>query len=121
MNTVCLIGNLTRDVELRYLSNGKAVGETGIAVNERYKSGDEWKDSVSFFELTIWAGQAESASKYLSKGSKVSVEGRLRQERWEDRDGKNRSKVTITVSRLDFIDKPQNRQNEQPQEDEIPF
>ncbi|MEM1225942.1 MAG: single-stranded DNA-binding protein [Planctomycetota bacterium] len=98
-NQVTLVGNLTRDVELKYLSSGTAVADLSLAVNERRKHGSDWVDDVHYFDCTAFARTAEVAGEYLNKGSSVLVSGRLRQERWE-KDGQKRSKVSVTVDRL---------------------
>ena len=102
-NRVILAGNLTRDVELRHIPSGTAVADVGLAVNDRVKRGDEWVDEVSFIDLTLWARQAENAAEYLSKGSAILVEGRLKQETWEDKEGGKRSKLKVVVDQFKFI------------------
>ncbi len=103
INIVVIVGNLTRDPESR------TVGETtvctlGVAVNERVKSGGEWTERASFFDVEVWGAQAEACAKYLSKGRQVAVSGSLRQERWE-KDGQKRSKVVIHARDVQFIGK----------------
>ncbi|MCP4779064.1 MAG: single-stranded DNA-binding protein, partial [Planctomycetaceae bacterium] len=88
-NRVVIVGNLTRDVELRYTPSGTAVTDNALAINEKVKKNDQWVDEVSFFDVTLWGRTAEVAGEYLSKGSSVLIEGRLKQERWEQ-DGKTR-------------------------------
>lgn len=104
INSVQLVGNLTRDPEVRYANNGNPVVNMGIAVNERKKQGDEWVDSPSFFEMSWWGSRAEKASQYLAKGSKVAVSGKLQQQVWES-NGKRNSKVIILISELDYMSK----------------
>ena len=83
-NRVILLGNLTRDVEIRHLPSGSVVGEVGLAVNDRRKTATgEWVDETSFFDITLWGRTAEVAAQYLSKGSPMLCEGRLKQETWE--------------------------------------
>ena len=82
-NRVVLMGNLTRDVELRYTPSGTAVTDISLAVNERVKRNDQWSDEVHFFDVTLWSRTAEIAGEYLSKGSPVLIEGRLKHDRWE--------------------------------------
>lgn len=109
-NKVILVGNLTRDIELRYLQSGMAVADASIAVNDRKKSGEEWVEETSFIDLTIWGKTAELAAEYTSKGSSILVEGRLKQETWENTDGQKRSKIKVVVEKLQFLgrkgDKP---------------
>ncbi len=104
LNRVFLIGNLTRDPELRYTPSGTAVAGFGVAVNRKYttKEGDR-KEEVDFFEVEVWDRQAENCNEYLSKGRGVLVEGRLRQDRWEDESGNKRSKLKVVASSVQFL------------------
>ena len=99
-NSVVLSGNLTRDFELRYTQSGLPVASSGLAVNRRWKSGDEWKEDTSFIDLTVWDKLAENAAESLHKGTNVIVEGRIRQENWESKEGDKRSKLTVTVENI---------------------
>src|SRR6188768_3221639 len=101
-NRVILVGNLTRDPELRYIPSGTAVSDIGLAVNDRVKRGDQWVDEVSFVDITLWGRTAEIANEYLSKGSPVLIEGRLRQDRWE-KDGQKHSKLKVTCDRMQML------------------
>lgn len=103
-NKIIVVGNLGRDPELRYTPQGSAVCSFSIATNEkkRDKAGD-MQDVTTWFRVTLWNKQAENASKYLTKGSAVYVEGRLRVEEWTDRDGKNRSSLEINGTDMQFI------------------
>ncbi len=101
-NRVILVGNLTRDIELRYTPSGTAVTDMGMAVNERVKRNDQWTDEVNFFDVTLWGRTAEVAGEYLSKGSPVLIEGRLKYETWEQ-DGQKRSKVKIVGERMQML------------------
>ena len=102
-NRVILIGNLTRDVELRYLQSGMAVTDIGLAVNEKYKnSNGEWVEEVSFVDVTVWGRTAEVMSEYLGKGSPVFIEGRLKLDSWE-KDGQKRSKLKVICERMQLI------------------
>ncbi len=102
-NRVVLLGNLTRDVELRHLQNGTAVAEVGLAVNEKYKDkSGNWVDDACFVDLTLWGRTAEVANEYLSKGSPVLIEGRLKFEQWE-KDGQKRSKLKVVVEKLQML------------------
>ena len=101
-NRVILVGNLTRDVELRYIPSGTAVANVGLAVNDRVKRGDEWVDDVTFIDVTLWARTAEVASEYLSKGSPVLIEGRLKLDTWEH-EGQKRSKLKVVGERLQML------------------
>jgi single-strand DNA-binding protein len=103
-NKIIAIGNLGRDPELRYTPQGDAVCDFSIAVNDRKrdKSG-EFQDVTTWFKVTLWRKLAENASKYLTKGRSVYVEGRLQVEEWTDRDGKNRYTLIIQGSDVHFI------------------
>jgi single-strand DNA-binding protein len=103
-NKIIAIGNLGRDPELRYTPQGDAVCDFSIAVNDRRrdKSG-EFQDVTTWFKVTLWRKLAENASKYLTKGRSVYVEGKLQVEEWTDRDGKNRQTLVIQGSDIHFI------------------
>lgn len=90
INNVTLIGRLTRDMDLSYLSTGTAKGSLSLAVNENTKAGEH----TSFFDVVLWGKTAESLQRYLTKGKQIGVVGKIKQERWE-KDGQNRSKVVI--------------------------
>ena len=113
-NRVILVGNLTRDIELRYLPSGTAVGSTGIATNRRYKNATgEQRDEVMFIDLTFFGRTAEVANQYLRKGSKVLVEGRLKLDSWEDPSGMKRSRHSVVVENMQMLDSRQNSGVEQ--------
>jgi single-strand DNA-binding protein len=103
-NKIIAIGNLGRDPELRYTPQGDAVCDFSIATNEkkRDKAG-EFQDITTWFKVTLWGKKAENASKYLTKGKSVYVEGRLQVEEWTDRDGKSRHTLVIQGSEMQFI------------------
>jgi len=104
-NKVILVGNLTRDVEIRYTSSGSALSKVGIATNRRFKSATgEMKDETMFIDLTFFGRTAEVANQYLRKGSKVLVEGRLVLEQWVAQDGTKRSRHSITVENMQMLD-----------------
>lgn len=104
-NRVILLGNLTRDPELKYTPQGQAVCEFGLALNERYKNKQTGQDveKVHFIDITCWGRTAEVAAEYLKKGSQVHIEGKLQQDRWEDAQGGKRSKVKVTCEQLTFV------------------
>jgi len=102
-NRVILAGNLTRDIELRETPGGASVADAGLAVNDRRKQGDEWVDETSFVDLTLWGRTAENAAQYLSKGSPILIEGRLKQDSWENEAGEKRTKLKVVVDRLQFL------------------
>ena len=105
INKVMLSGNITRDCELRAMPNGNAVGTFGLAVNERRKNSQgEWEDYANFVDCTIFGRRAEAIAKYLTKGAKVALEGRLHYSSWEDRNGGGRrSKLDVTVDEIEFM------------------
>jgi len=107
-NKVILLGNLTRDIELRYTSGGTAVTDLGMAVNERRKVGDDWKEETTFVDVTLWGRTAEVAGEYLNKGSLVMIEGRLQRDTWETEDGQKRSKMKVVGQRMQMIGGQQN-------------
>lgn len=96
-NTVTVIGNATRDPELRYLTSGTALCNLGVAVNRRYKKGDEYVEDVSFFDVVCWRDLADNVAESIGKGDRVIVVGRLEQRSWENSEGEKRSKVEITA------------------------
>ncbi len=102
LNSVNIMGNLTRDPEIRYTPSGKGVCTLSIANNRIYTKNGEKVSEVSYFDVDVWGVQAENCSKYLSKGSGLIVEGRLRQDRWE-KDGKTQSKVKIVANSVHFM------------------
>ena len=101
-NRVVLVGNLTRDVELRFTPQGTAVTDISLAVNERLKRSDQWVEEVNFFDVTLWARTAEVAGEYLSKGSSILIEGRLKLDRWEQ-EGQKRSKIKIIGEKMQML------------------
>ncbi len=103
-NKVILVGNLTRDVEIRYTQGGLAVGKMGMAVNRRYKQGEEQKESTCFVDLTAFGKQAEVLSQYVSKGSPLFVEGRLEYSTWEAKEGGGkRNKLEVISENFQFL------------------
>lgn len=102
-NRVILVGNLTRDPELRYIPSGTAVSEIGLAVNDRIKKDGQWVDETTFVDVTLWARTAEIANEYLSKGSSILIEGRLKLDSWETNDGQKRSKLRVIADRMQML------------------
>ena len=102
-NKVVLMGNLTKDPEVRYVPSGTAVGDLSIAVNRKYKtsSGEDQEDTC-FVDITVWGRQAETCGEYLRKGRSVLVEGRLKQDRWE-KDGQKHSRLGVVAERVQFL------------------
>lgn len=109
MNKVVLIGNLTRDIELRYTQSGYCVGNAGIAVTRKFKNAQgETAEETCFIDLKFFGRTAEVANQYLRKGSKLAVEGRLKLEQWQDQSGQSRSKHVVEVESLEMLGSNQN-------------
>ena len=106
-NKVVVVGNLTRDVELKTLSNGTSVGEFGLAINDSYidKSTGDKVDTPVFLDVTVWARQAETAAQYIGKGSQVLVDGKLKLDIWETDDGDKRQKLRVVANQIQFLSK----------------
>jgi single-strand DNA-binding protein len=122
INSTAVSGTLTRDAELRQTSSGFAVCTLIIAVNEsvKNKNSGEWEERANYFEAVLLGKRAEKLSQYLTKGTKVAIQGKLKQERWET-DGQKRSKVTITIDQIELMGgkqqpKPQQQQANQQQQ-----
>jgi single-strand DNA-binding protein len=143
-NKVILAGNLTRDPELRYTPKGTAVARITLAVNRTYTSGEggEKKEEVSFVDVDVWGRQAEVISQYMKKGRPLLVEGRLKQDTWEDKNTKQKqSKLKVVLESFSFLDSgnrggeaaparpaapasapaPESHEAEPPQDDDVPF
>ena len=102
-NRVILLGNLTREVEVKYLQSGMVVAEIGLAVNDRRKNqAGEWVEETTFVDVTLWGRTAEVAGEHRAKGSSVLIEGRLKLEQWE-RDGQKRSKLKVNAERMQMV------------------
>lgn len=103
-NRVVLVGNLTRDPELRYTPGGTAVTDVGMAINDRRKGANgEWVDETVYVDVTLWARLAEVASEYLNKGSSLLIEGRLKFDTWETNEGQKRSKLRVVGERMQML------------------
>lgn len=131
-NKVLLMGNLTRDPELKRTSNDMAVAQLSIASNRRYKDKmGELKEETTFVDCEAWGKTAETMAKYLAKGRPVFVEGRLKLDQWQDKDGNNRSKLKVVIENFQFVDSRGNQSNTPsnqgatvpttPPADDIPF
>ncbi|MEM7229927.1 MAG: single-stranded DNA-binding protein [Planctomycetota bacterium] len=104
-NKVYLMGNLTRDVELRHTTGNQAVANIGLAVNRKYRTRDgEDREETTFVDCEAWGRQAEVMNQYLAKGRPVFIEGRLKLDTWQDKDGGNRSKMRVVVENFQFMD-----------------
>ena len=103
-NKIILVGNLTRDIELRYSQGGMGIAKTAIATSRKFTSNGEKKEEVCFVDITFFGRSAEVANQYLRKGSKILVEGRLNFEQWVDQNGGKRSKHSVTVETMQMLD-----------------
>jgi single-strand DNA-binding protein len=100
INRVVLVGRLVRDAEMKYTNSGMAICELSIAINNRRKQGDQWVDEANFFDVTIFGRTGEAIQQYLTKGKQVGIDGRLKQDRWQNNEGQNRSKVGIIADNV---------------------
>lgn len=100
INHVVLVGRLVRDAQLKYTNSGLAICEFSIAINNRRKQGDEWVDEPNFFDVTLFGRQGEAIQRYLTQGKQVGVDGQLRQDRWQNPEGQNRSKVGVVANNV---------------------
>lgn len=115
INRVVISGNITRDPELRSTQGGMTVLGFGVAVNDRRKNSQtgEWEDYPNFIDCTMFGARAQSVSRFLSKGSKVAIEGKLRWSQWE-RDGQKRSKIEVIVDEIEFMSRQQGQLGSEP-------
>lgn len=132
INRVIISGNLTRDPEIKSTASGSPVLQLGVAVNDRKKNQQTgaWEDYPNFIECTMFGNRAEAVARYLSKGSKVCIEGKLRYSAWE-KDGQRRTKVEVVIDEIEFMNRSDgNRQGsgygqrtsyDQPAYDDVPF
>ena len=106
-NRVLLMGNLTRNPEIRYTPTGTAVADLGLAINENFKNkAGETVEQTCFVDVVVWGRQAETSAEYLQKGSAVFVEGRLQLDQWENQQGEKRSKLRVRADRVQFLGSP---------------
>jgi single-strand DNA-binding protein len=105
LNKVMIMGNLTRDPDIRHTPKGSAVADLGIAVNRRTSDGNgNWRDETTFVDVTVWGTSAENAHKYLTKGRGVFIEGRLQMDTWDDKaTGQKRSKLKVVADNVQFL------------------
>lgn len=103
-NKVIMVGNLTRDIELRYSQSGMGIASTAIATSRKFTSNGEKKEEVCFVDITFFARSAEIANQYLRKGSKILIEGRLNFDQWQDQNGQKRSKHSVVVETMQMLD-----------------
>jgi len=103
INSVVLVGNLTKDPELRHTPSGTAVTTLRIAVNDRVKKGEEWQDAAYYFDVTVWGRTAENCAQYLAKGRPVGVQGKLTWREWDAQDGSKRQSVEVVADNIQFL------------------
>ena len=127
-NKVILIGNLTKDPEIRYTPSGTPVASFRLAVNHKYKQGDDFKEEVCFIDIVVFGKQAENCGQYLSKGSSVIVDGRLQERRWQTDEGQKRSKHEVVAQTVRFFPKRADRSSaekvgtgQEPSGEEVPW
>jgi single-strand DNA-binding protein len=111
-NKVILIGNLTKDPELRYTPQGTPVATFSLAINYTYKQGDDWKKETTFVDIVVFGRQAETCGQYLNKGSSALVEGRLQERRWES-DGQQRRKFEVVAQSVKFLSSKKGAQTQE--------
>lgn len=121
INRVTISGNLTRDLELRSTSSGMPIASFGIAVNDRRKNQNgEWEDYPNFIDCVMFGARAESISRFVSKGTKVAIEGKLRWSQWE-KDGQKRSKLEVIVDEIDIMSRSEQATPSSMYDESIPF
>jgi single-strand DNA-binding protein len=120
LNKVILMGNLTRDPELRYTPSGTPVANFGLAVSRRYTQGEERKEEVCFIDIVAFGRQAEVVGEYLSKGRPVLIEGRLQWRSWESPDGQKRSKHEVVAENVQFMPRARDEGTGRPSQAEPP-
>lgn len=104
LNKVFLVGNLTKDPEIRFVPSGQAVANLRMATNRKYKAGNgEWKEEVTYLGVEVWGKSAEACGEYLKKGSPLLVEGRLKLKEWTAQDGQKRSMLEVVAERVQFL------------------
>ena len=123
-NHVTMMGNLTKDPELRYIPSGAAVCNFGLAINSAYTDGNgEKQEEVTFIDIFCWNKLAEACAEYLHKGSQAFIDGRLKQNSWETEDGQKRYKHEIVARSVQFLSngKPSQDEGEDGNDDDVPF
>lgn len=123
INRVNISGNLTRDAELRQTSGGMSILSFSVAVNDRRKNqqSGEWEDVPNYVDCTLFGNRADSLSRYLRKGTKVAIDGKLRWSQWETKDGSKRSKLEVVVDSLEFMSSTSRKQQAVDDDDDCPF
>lgn len=119
-NKIILVGNLTRDIELRYSQGGMGIANTGLATSRKFTANGEKKEEVCFVDITFFGRSAEVSNQYLRKGSKILIEGRLNFEQWVDKDGQKRSKHSVVVEVMQMLDSKDSGQSNNGQANQSP-
>ena len=119
-NKLVMVGNLTRDVELKYTNSGSAIANTAIATSRKFTSNGEKKEEVCFVDITFFGRSGEIANQYLRKGSKILVEGRLKLDTWNDQQGQKRSKHSVIVESMQMLDSKDAQPQQQQQQYQAP-
>ena len=120
LNRVAIIGNVGTEPEMRFAPSGKAVTSFSVATNKTYTVDDERKEETTWFKVVTWGKQAESCNMFLSKGSSVYVEGSIKLNRWEDKDGQPKSSLEINASQVVFLSRKEGKVEDN-NESEVPF
>jgi single-strand DNA-binding protein len=116
LNQVFIIGNLTKDPELRFVPSGQCVANLRLATNRKFKgANNEWKEEVTYIGVETWGKQAEACGEYLKKGSPVLIEGRLKLKEWDAQDGQKRSMLEVVAERVQFLARKSEAAAEEPQ------
>ena len=115
-NKVVLVGNLTRDIEIRYSQSGAAIANTAIATSHKFTSNGKKKEETCFTDITFFGKSAEIANQYLRRGSKILVDGRLKQDQWVDQGGAKRSKHSVIVESMQMLDSKPDKEQQQERE-----
>ena len=121
-NKIIMVGNLTRDIELKYTQGGMAIAKSAIATTRKFTTNGEKKEEVCFVDVVFFAKTGEIANQYLRKGSKILVEGKLKFEQWVDQNGQKRSKHSVVVETMQMLDSKHNQQqvSQQQQQQQVP-
>lgn len=117
MNRVILLGNITKEVELRTTNSGSNIANISIATNESVKNGETWENLTTFHDVIAFGKNAENIAKFFSKGSKILVEGKLSKREWTDKNGVKRYPVEVIVNTFEFVEKKVQKENDYSQED----
>lgn len=121
LNHVILLGNLTRDPDLRYTPAGVAVTTFSLAVNQRMRQGEDWKNEVCYIDIVVFGRQAETVAEYLAKGSLALVEGRLHWRQWATQDGQRRHQHHVVARTVQFMPRAREGSPDEPSQEEMPF